>query len=136
MSALTRFAYMTDSLTNLESARDLAVPVGCVVDMLPPDAPTPEPGTYDGVMVDFAPAARHALARKTFLNKLAQVAKVLPVVVYDQSTNYQEAAIMRAAGIKWFPAIRPRAFDALLAHPLAAKMVPEQAAAEVASAAE
>ena len=57
-------------------------------------------------MVDFAPVGRHALARKTFLNKLSQVAKVFPVVVFDRTANYQEAATMRATGIKWFPTIR------------------------------
>jgi hypothetical protein len=121
MPAPTRFAYMTNSLANLQAARNLAVLDGYSVDMLPPDAPTPEPGTYDGIMVDFSQTARHTLARKTFLDKLVQMAKVFPVVVYDQSANYQETAIMRAAGIKWFPTLKPRAFATLLAHPLAAK---------------
>lgn len=123
MPAPIRFAYMTNSLPNLQAARNLAVLDGYAVDMLPPDAPIPEPGTYDGIMVDFAQAARHALARKTFLDKLVRVAKVFPVVVYDASANYQETAIMRGAGIKWFPNLRPRAFAAMLAHP-SAKVVP------------
>jgi hypothetical protein len=126
MPALARFAYMTNNLTNLQAARNLAVLDGYTVDMLPPDAPMPEPGTFDGIMVDFAQAARHALARKTFLDKLVQIAKVFPVVVYDQSANYKETAIMRAAGIKWFPTLKSRAFAALLAHPLAAKAIPAE----------
>ena len=128
MTAPTRFAYMTNSLENLQLARDLAVAEGFVVDMLPPDAPTPEPGTFDGVMVDFSPVGRHALARKTFLNKLTQVAKEFPVVVYDRAASYQETSALRAAGIKWFPTIRPRAFGAMLAHPLAAKVAEAKAA--------
>jgi hypothetical protein len=127
MPAPIRFAYMTNSLPNLQAARNLAVLDGYAVDMLPPDAPVPEPGTYDGIMVDFAQAARHALARKMFLDKLVRTAKVFPVVVYDQSATYQETAIMRAAGIKWFPTLKPRAFAALLAHPPAAKAAPAEA---------
>jgi hypothetical protein len=127
MPAPTRFAYMTNSLANLQAARNLAALEGHAVDMLPPDAPLPEPGTYDGIMVDFAQAARHALARKTFLDKLVGMSKVFPVVVYDESASYQETATMRAAGIKWFPVLKSRAFAAMLAHPLAAKAVPASA---------
>jgi len=121
-----RFAYMTNSLANLQAARNLAVLDGYAVDMLPPDAPMPEPGTYDGIMVDFAQAARHALARKTFMDKLVAMAKVFPIVVYDASANYKETATMRAAGIKWFPGLKPRAFATMLAHPLAAKATPAE----------
>ena len=128
MTTPTRFGYMTNSLENLDLARALAREEGFVVDMLPPDAPTPEPGTYDGIMVDLAPVGRHKLARRTYLDKLTQVAKVFPVVVYDQTASYQETAAMRAAGIKWFPTIRPRAFGAMLAHPLAAKVAAAKAA--------
>jgi hypothetical protein len=122
-----RFAYMTNSLPNLQAARNLAVLDGYAVDMLPPDAPTPEPGTYDGIMVDFGQGARHALERKTFLDKLVQMAKVFPVVVYDASANYKETATMRAAGIKWLPTLKSRAFATMLAHPLAAKAKPAEA---------
>jgi hypothetical protein len=114
-----RFAYMTNSVPNLQAARKLALAGGHTVDMLPPDAPAPEPGTYDGIMVDFLPTARYALTRKTYLEKLARIAKVVPILVFDQSTNYREAALMRAAGIKWLPVLKPQGFDMLLAHPLA-----------------
>lgn len=130
----TRFGYMTNSLENLSLARDFAEPEGFAVDMLPPDAPIPEPGTYDGIMVDFAPAGRHAFERKTLLNKLTQVAKVFPVVVYDLTANYQETSAMRAAGIRWFPSLRPRAFGAMLDHPLAAKVAEAKAARVTAAA--
>jgi hypothetical protein len=127
MLAPVRFAYMTNSLANLQAARNLAVLDGYAVDMLPPDAPMPDPGTYDGIMVDFAQSARHALARKMFLDKLVRMAKVFPVVIYDASANYQETATMRAAGIKWFPGLKHRAFAAMLAHPLAAKVAQAEA---------
>ena len=136
MTAPTRFGYMTNSLENLNLARTIAAQEGFVVDMLPPDAPTPEPGLYDGIMVDFAPAGRHALERKTFLNKLTQVAKVYPVVVYDRAAGYKETAALRAAGIKWFPTVRPKAFSAMLAHPLAAKVAEAKAARAAALAVE
>lgn len=113
-----RFGYMTGSVENLHTARKLALSFGSTVDMLPLDAPTPESDAYDGIMVDFAPAARHMLARKSFLDKLSQMAKVFPVVVFDPSTNYQEAARMRAAGIKWLPVLRAKAFEMMIAHPL------------------
>jgi|GEM_PF-5674821 len=113
-----RFGYMTGSVEHLQTARKLALPFGCIVDMLPLDAPPPEPGTYDGIMVDFAPA-QYALARKTFLEKLVRMAKVFPIVVYDLRTNYQEAAAMRSAGIKWLPVLNTKAFAIMLAHPLA-----------------
>jgi hypothetical protein len=122
MPAPIRFAYMTNYLPNLQAARNLAALDGYAVDMLPPDAPVPEPGTYDGIMVDFGQGARHALERKTFLDKLVQMAKVFPIVVYDTSANYKETAIMRAAGINWFPVLKSRAFAAMLAHPLAKKV--------------
>jgi hypothetical protein len=112
-----RFGYMTSSLENLEAARELAQEFGFAVDLLPLDAPAPEPGAYDGVMVDF-PAA-HGLARRLFLDRITKMAKRLPVVVFDQRTPYQEAAAMRAAGIKWFPVLKAKAFAVMLAHPLA-----------------
>ncbi|MBN9119077.1 MAG: hypothetical protein J0I06_07940 [Planctomycetes bacterium] len=133
MTAPVRFGYMTNSLENLRLARDIAAAEGFVVDMLPPDAPAPEPGTFDGIMADLAPAGRHALERKTFLNKLARVARAFPVVVYDRAAGYPETSAMRAAGIKWFPTIRPRAFAALLDHPLAAKVAAAKAARDEAA---
>ena len=128
MSAPVRFAYMTNSLENLDLARTAAHDAGFAVDMLPLDAPPPEPGTFDGVMVDFGPVGGHALARKMFLDKLKQLAKELPVVAYDRAASYQETAAMRAAGIVWLPTLRPRAFAAMLAHPLAAKVAAAKAA--------
>jgi len=128
MSASVRFAYMTNSVENLDLAREIARAEGYTVDMLPLDAPTPEPGTFDGIMVDFSPVGGYALARKMFLNKLVQVAKVMPMVVYDRAANYQETAAMRIAGIVWFPTLRPKAFVVMLAHPLAAKVAAARAA--------
>lgn len=128
MTTPARFGYMTNSVENLKRAREIAAPAGFVVDMLPLDAPAPESGAYDGIMVDFAPAGRHALERKSFLGKLARVAKEFPVVVYDRAASWQETSALRAAGIKWFPALRPKAFDAMLAHPLAAKVAAARAA--------
>jgi hypothetical protein len=128
VTTTTRFGYMTNSLENLDLARVLAREEGFVVDMLPPDAPTPEPGTYDGIMVDLEPAGRHALERKTFLDKLKQVAKVFPIVVYDRNASYHETAAIRAAGMKWFPTIRPKVFGAMLAHPLASSVAEAKAA--------
>src|SRR5262245_17366136 len=115
--ATIRFALMTNCVKNLQAARELALESGYIVDLLPPDAPTPEPGTYKGILVDCIPTAK--LARKTYLEKLARLAKVFPVLVLDQSTNYQEAAFLRAAGIKWLPVLKAKAFEMLLAHPLA-----------------
>ena len=138
MTATTpRFGYLTNSLENLKLARDIAAREGFVVDMLPMDAPPPEPGTFDGLMVDLGDAGRHALARKSFLNKLMQTARDVPVVVYDRSASYHDTAAFRAAGIKWFPTIRPKAFSAMLAHPLAAKVAEAKAKrAAVAAASE
>lgn len=128
MPAPVRFAYMTDSLENLDAARAAARDEGFAVDMLPPDAPAPEPGAFDGVMVDLSPVGAHALARKMFVNKLVALAKELPVVVYDRAATYPETAAMRAAGIKWYPTLRARAFGEMLAHPLAAKVAAAKAA--------
>jgi hypothetical protein len=143
VTATARFGFMTNNLDKLRIARELAAQCGFSVDMLPMDAPTPEPGTYDGIMVDFAAGARHALARKTYLEKLTRMARAFPVVVYDQGTTYQEAAIMRAAGIKWFAVLKAKVFEAMLAHPLAkakaekaAEGQQEPAGSEVASTAE
>ena len=133
MSASVRFAYMTNSLENLDTARTVAGDSGFAVDMLPLGAPPPEPGTFDGVMVDFSPVGGHALARKMFLNKLTELAKELPVVVYDRAASYQETAAMRAAGIKWFPSFREKAFGEMLAHPLSAKVAAAKAARAVAT---
>lgn len=133
MSAPVRFAYMTNSLENLDEARLVAQDGGFAVDMLPLDAPAPEPGTFNGVMVDFNLVGAHALARKMFLNKLTELAKELPVVVFDRVANWQETAAMRAAGIKWFPSLREKAFGAMLAHPLAAKVAALKAARVVAT---
>ena len=128
MTASVRFAYMTNSLENLDAARVAAQDEGIAVDMLPLDAPAPEPGTFNGVMVDFSPIGAHALARKMFLNKLVALAKELPVVVYDRAATYQETAAMRAAGIKWYPTLRSRVFGEMLTHPLAAKVAATKAA--------
>jgi hypothetical protein len=120
-----RFGYMTNDLDNLKTAREMGQLDGYTVDMLPLDAPAPELGTYDGIMVDLAPAGRHAFARKTFVSKLVQLAKVFPVVVFDDNASYQETAQMRGAGIKWFPVLKAQAFKVMLAHPLAAKVEPK-----------
>ena len=134
MTAPTRFGYMTNNLENLDLARVLAREEGFVVDMLPPDAPTPEPGTYDGIMVDLEPAGRHALERKTFLDKLKQVAKVFPVEVNHPSASYGETAAIRAAGMKWFPTLRPKVFGLMLTHPLASSVAAAKAARAAAAA--
>lgn len=120
-----RFGYMTNVLANLKTAREMGQLDGYTVDMLPLDAPVPEPGSYDGIMVDLGPAGRHAFARKTFLNQLVRLAKVFPVVVFDANASYQETAQMRAAGIKWFPVLKAQAFAVMLAHPLAAVAEPQ-----------
>lgn len=133
MPAPVRFAYMTNSLENLDAARAVARDGGFAVDMLPLGAPAPEPGTFDGVMVDFSPVGAHALARRMFLNKLVELAKELPVVVFDRAANWSETAAMRAAGIKWFPSLREKAFGTMLAHPLAAKAAALKAARAVAT---
>lgn len=133
MFAPVRFGFMTTSVENLDEARTAAQDSGFVVDMLPLGGPAPEPGAFDGVMVDFGPLGTHALARKMFLNKLVALAKELPVVVFDRTANWQETAAMRAAGIKWLPSFRERAFGALLAHPLAAKAAAARAARVVAT---
>jgi hypothetical protein len=127
VTATPRFGYLTNCLENLRLARDIAAREGFVVDMLPVGGPPPEPGTFDGLMVDLSAAGSHALARKSFLNKLTQMAKEIPVVVYDQSASYHDTAAFRAAGIKWFPTIRPKAFGAMLAHPLASKVAEAKA---------
>lgn len=110
-----RFAYMTTNLANLHAARELAAHSGWFVDMLPPDAPCPEPGAYTGIVVDFS--ASHSLNRRAHLNKLAGIAKAIPVVVISRAATYQEVAIMRAAGIRWYPTLASRVFDKLLDRP-------------------
>ncbi|HEY1187159.1 MAG TPA: hypothetical protein VGE74_05845 [Gemmata sp.] len=114
-----RIALMTHNQELLTDARKLALTEGHTVDALPPDAPEPEAGHFDGIIADLPRAARYALARQMFLDKLAKIAKRFPVLVLDRGLSYPEAAFLRAAGIRWLPSLRLQAFGVLLSHPLA-----------------
>lgn len=113
-----RFGYLTLNTENLRLARECAARMGCVVDLVPPDAPIPPLDTYDGLLSDFGAIAPHALARARYLAKLVAAARLYPVVVIDRTLKGAEPGALRAAGIKYFPALRPAALSALLAHPL------------------
>jgi hypothetical protein len=116
-----RFGYLTTNMTKLRAARDLALLVGCAVDLFPLDAPAPEPGAFDGLIAEFAPNAPHKLARELFLAHLVQLAKEIPVAVHDATLTPAEAGALRAAGIRRYVVLKEATFAALLAHPLAAK---------------
>jgi hypothetical protein len=112
-ATVIRFGYLTTNMANFRKVRELGQLDGFVVDLVPPDAPVPEPGTFHGLLADFAPNARHALERKTFLEKLVRLAKELPLVVFDRTLTYPETNALRAAGIKWYPVPTARAFSVL-----------------------
>jgi hypothetical protein len=112
-TTVLRFGYLTTDMAKFGKARELGHLDGVSVDLVPADAPAPEPGTFDGLLADFAPNARHALERETFLKKLVRLAKDFPVVVFDQTMSYRETNVLRAAGIKWFPVPTARAFPIL-----------------------
>jgi hypothetical protein len=110
-----RIGYLTANMKNFQKVRELGQLDGFTVDLVPPDAPVPEPDTYHALIADFAPNARHELERKTFLEKLVRIGKKFPLVVFDQTMNYPETNVLRAAGIKWFPVPTARAFPVLRA---------------------
>lgn len=128
-----RFALLTHNLELLADARKLALAAGHTVDLYPPDGPVPEAGAFTGVIADLEGIGRQPLARKLFLTKLAAVAKVFPVVALDRGLNYQDAKVLRAAGVKWLPTLRAKAFEVLLAK-VAVPAVDEADAVAVAGA--
>src|SRR5436309_3144875 len=109
-------------MAKLRKAREQALLAGYVIDLYPLDAPAPEPGSFDGLIADVMLSERDALGRRMFLQHVAKLAKVIPVVVCDPTLTYQETNALRAAGVKWYGVLRENAFAALLAHPLAAKV--------------
>ena len=98
------FAYLTTRVDRIVATRQLAAALDYPLRVLAPDAPLPQPEEYIGVLVDLEVIP--APARKELLTRLARFARVGAVGVHSRATTADEAAFLRAAGIRW--ALTPR----------------------------
>jgi hypothetical protein len=115
--------YFTPSEPRYDAAAGFAVKLGVLLVHEPRLTALPAPGLYEGILVEVGPFAGHKFERRRLLNEIAQQGERQPVVVIDRGLSHEEVRLLRAAGVRYFPAAREAALKALLAHRLAKPQV-------------
>lgn len=110
-----RLGYLTDDRVLFAAAQRYAAAAGHALRWYAPADPLPEPDAVDGLLVDLDRPVLDKSARARKLAALAKFARSVAVVAHGLRTTYPEANLLRGAGVKTYPTLRPAALAALAA---------------------